>query len=65
MPLAVYDLGDLLWSMFVFFAWIIFFWLLFIVFGDLFRRHDVSGWGKAGLDGLRHPAARTSASSCT
>ena len=48
MPLAAYDLGDLLWSMFVFFAWIIFFWLLFIVFGDLFRRHDVSGWGKAG-----------------
>jgi hypothetical protein len=47
-PLAAYDLGDLLWSMFVFFAWIIFFWLLFIVFGDLFRRHDVSGWGKAG-----------------
>jgi hypothetical protein len=46
--LAAYDLGDLLWSMFVFFAWIIFFWLLFIVFGDLFRRHDVSGWGKAG-----------------
>jgi len=47
-PLAAYDLGDLLWSMFVFFAWIIFFWLLFIVFGDLFRRHDISGWGKAG-----------------
>src|SRR6476646_5581595 len=34
--------------MFVFFAWIIFFWLLFIVFGDLFRRHDIGGWGKAG-----------------
>lgn len=48
MPLAAYDLGDLLWSMLVFFAWIIFFWLLFIVFGDLFRRHDISGWGKAG-----------------
>ena len=48
MPLAVYDLGDLLWSMFVFFAWIIFFWLLFILFGHLFRRHTVSGWGKAG-----------------
>ena len=47
LPLAAYDLGDLLWSMLVFFAWIIFFWLLFIVFGDLFRRHDVSGWGKA------------------
>jgi Short C-terminal domain/Phospholipase_D-nuclease N-terminal len=48
LPLAAYDLGDLLWSMLVFFAWIIFFWLLFIVFGDLFRRHDISGWGKAG-----------------
>jgi hypothetical protein len=48
LPLAAYDLGDLLWSMLVFFAWIIFFWLLFIVFGDLFRRHDLSGWGKAG-----------------
>ena len=47
LPLAAYDLGDLLWSMLVFFSWIIFFWLLFIVFGDLFRRHDVSGWGKA------------------
>jgi Short C-terminal domain/Phospholipase_D-nuclease N-terminal len=47
-PLAAYDLGDLLWSFFVFFAWIIFFWLLFIVFGDLFRRHDIGGWGKAG-----------------
>src|SRR5262249_33975017 len=22
-------------------------WLLIIVFGDLFRRHDISGWGKA------------------
>jgi Short C-terminal domain/Phospholipase_D-nuclease N-terminal len=48
LPLAAYDLGDLLWSFLVFFAWIIFFWLLFIVFGDLFRRHDLSGWGKAG-----------------
>ena len=34
--------------MFVFFAWIIFFWLLFTVFGDLFSRHDISGWAKAG-----------------
>src|SRR5262245_34739587 len=37
-----------MWTMFVFFAWVIFFWLLFIVFGDLFRRHDIGGWGKAG-----------------
>src|SRR5690242_6116140 len=37
-----------MWSMFVFFAWILFFWLLFTVFGDLFSRHDISGWAKAG-----------------
>jgi len=37
-----------MWSMFVFFAWILFFWMLFVVFGDLFSRHDISGWAKAG-----------------
>ena len=46
--LAAYSFGDVMWSMFVFFAWILFFWMLFIVFGDLFSRHDVSGWAKAG-----------------
>jgi hypothetical protein len=45
--LAAYTFGDVMWSMFVFFAWILFFWLLFIVFGDLFGRHDLSGWAKA------------------
>jgi hypothetical protein len=46
--LAAYNtFGQVMWTMFVFFAWILFFWLLFAVFGDLFRRHDVSGWGKA------------------
>ena len=47
MPLA-YTFGQVMWSMFVFFAWILFFWLLFGVFGDLFGRHDISGWAKAG-----------------
>jgi hypothetical protein len=46
--LAAYSFGDVMWSMFVFFAWILFFWLLFIVFGDLFSRSDISGWAKAG-----------------
>ena len=45
---ADYPLLDVIWSMLVFFAWVIWFWLLIIVFGDLFSRHDVSGWGKAG-----------------
>jgi hypothetical protein len=46
--LAAYTFGDVMWTMFVFFAWILFFWLLFGVFGDLFSRHDISGWAKAG-----------------
>jgi len=44
--LAAYTFGDVMWTMFVFFAWILFFWLLFTVFGDLFSRHDISGWAK-------------------
>ena len=46
--LAAYTFGDVMWTMLVFFAWIIFFWLLFTVFGDLFSRHDISGWAKTG-----------------
>ena len=29
------------------FAFVVWFWLLIIIYGDLFRRHDISGWGKA------------------
>jgi Phospholipase_D-nuclease N-terminal/Short C-terminal domain len=29
------------------FAFLVWFWLLITIFGDLFRRHDISGWGKA------------------
>ena len=39
--------GQVMWSMLIFFCWILFFWLLFTVFGDLFRRHDLGGWAKA------------------
>jgi putative oligomerization/nucleic acid binding protein/phospholipase D-like protein len=43
-----YPFLDVFWTMLVFFGWVIWFWLLITVFADLFRRHDVSGWGKAG-----------------
>ena len=36
-------LADVL-SIFIFVLW---FWLLITIFGDLFRRHDISGWAKA------------------
>jgi Phospholipase_D-nuclease N-terminal len=29
------------------FVFVVWFWLLITVFGDLFRRHDISGWIKA------------------
>jgi hypothetical protein len=49
MPLlADYPFLDVMWTMLVFFLWIMWIWLLFTVFADIFRRHDLSGWGKAG-----------------
>ena len=30
-----------------FFAFVVWFWLLVLIFRDLFRRHDISGWGRA------------------
>ena len=45
--LLAYTFGQVMWTMFVFFAWILFFWLLFTVFGDLFSRHDIGGGSKA------------------
>ena len=43
-----YPFLDLMWTMAIFFVWILWFWLLFTVFADIFRRHDLSGLGKTG-----------------
>jgi hypothetical protein len=48
MVAADYPFLDLMWTMLVFFLWVLWFWLLFGVWGDIFRRNDISGWGKAG-----------------
>ena len=48
MLIADYSLGDALLTVleiFLLFAW---FWILITVIGDLFRDHQISGWGKAG-----------------
>lgn len=42
------DLGDILWAMLAFFFWFMVIWIFIAVFADIFRRNDVSGWGKAG-----------------
>jgi len=40
---ADYPFLDVFWTIFVFFIWVAWFMLLFRVFGDIFRRHDISG----------------------
>jgi ABC-type multidrug transport system fused ATPase/permease subunit len=42
-----YPFLDVLWTLFIFFLWVIWFWLLFTVFIDVFRRHDIGGGKKA------------------
>jgi high-affinity K+ transport system ATPase subunit B len=44
---ADYPFLDVLWTLIVIFAWVIWFWLLITVFADVFRRHDISGGKKA------------------
>jgi hypothetical protein len=45
---ANYPFLDVMWSIFIFFAWVIWIWFLITILADIFRRHDLSGWGKAG-----------------
>jgi hypothetical protein len=44
---ASYPFLDVLWSMVIFFAFIIWIWLLITVFADVFRRRDIGGGMKA------------------
>lgn len=44
---ADYPFLEVMWTMFVFFAFIIWIWLLITVFMDIFRRKDISGGKKA------------------
>jgi len=45
---ADYPFLDVFWTILIFFVWVLWFILLFRVIVDIFRRHDLSGWGKAG-----------------
>ncbi len=45
---TAYPLLEVFWTMLIFFAFFIWIWILITVFSDLFRRHDLSGWGKTG-----------------
>jgi hypothetical protein len=48
MPIAEFTLGDALLTVLEIFVFVIYFWILIAIIGDLFRDHQMSGWGKAG-----------------
>jgi hypothetical protein len=45
--LAEFGTGQVFWSMLWFFLFFIWIWMLIVIFGDIFRSDDLSGWGKA------------------
>ena len=44
---ADYPFLDILWTMMIFFLFVIWIWILITVFVDIFRRRDTSGFAKA------------------
>jgi ABC-type multidrug transport system fused ATPase/permease subunit len=42
-----YPLLNVFWSIFIFFLWVMWIWVLIMVFMDIFRSPDLSGWAKA------------------
>src|SRR6188768_1421744 len=44
---ADYPFLNIFWTMIIFFAWVAWIWILVMIFSDLFRRHDSSGWKEA------------------
>ena len=42
-----YPFLNLLWTILIFFAWVIYIWIAITVLVDVFRRRDISGWAKA------------------
>ncbi len=44
---ADYPFMDLLWTMLIFFFWVIWIWIVITVLVDIFRRRDIGGFAKA------------------
>ena len=42
-----FSFANFLTDVFAVFVFVVWFWLLITVYADLFRRSDISGWGKA------------------
>jgi len=39
---------EFFWYMFIFYIWFMVIWMFIQAFADIFRRENLSGWGKAG-----------------
>ena len=48
MLIAAYSIGDVVLTALSIFFFIVWLWILITILGDLFRDHELSGWGKAG-----------------
>lgn len=44
---ADYPFLNILWTMIIFFCWVVWIWIMVVILTDVFRRRDISGWGKA------------------
>src|SRR5215472_18464112 len=42
-----YPALSIFWSIFYFFLWVLWIWVLIWIFMDIFRSRDLSGWAKA------------------
>jgi hypothetical protein len=45
---ADYPFLNILWTMIIFFAWVVWIWMMIVILTDVFRRRDISGWAKGG-----------------
>jgi hypothetical protein len=45
---TTWGFGSVMWALFAFFFWCMAIFIFIVVFADIIRRKDLSGWGKAG-----------------
>jgi hypothetical protein len=44
---ADYPFLDVLWTLIIFFTWVVWIWIMIVILTDVFRRRDIGGWTKA------------------
>ena len=54
---ADYPFLDILWTMIIFFCWVVWIWMMIMILTDVFRRHDIVRLGEGRMDRVPdHPA---------